>query len=94
MLQWNPYTYNNKQVVITAGNLCYFFMFPAVILEKPLIPCSKMTKVMIRIQLRLFYHFAEDILRCIFVNEKFCILIEISLKFVPEGEIDNNPALV
>ena len=26
---------------------------------------------------------AEDIFRCIFMNEKFCILIEISLKFVP-----------
>ena len=28
------------------------------------------------------YHFANDIFRCIFVNEKFCILIKISLKFV------------
>ena len=28
-------------------------------------------------------HFAEDLLRCIFVNEKFCILIKMSLKFVP-----------
>ena len=39
-------------------------------------------------------HFADDIFRCIFVNEKFCILIKISLKFVPTGLIDNNPALV
>ena len=38
-------------------------------------------------------HFAHKVLRCIFVNEKFCILIEISLKFVPKGPIDNNPAL-
>ena len=38
--------------------------------------------------------FADDSLKCIFVNEKFCILIEISLKFVPKGPIDNNPALV
>ena len=30
----------------------------------------------------------------IFVYEKFCILIEISLKFVPKGPIDNNPELV
>ena len=38
---------------------------------------------------------SEDIFRCIFVNEKFCILmIKISLKFVPKGPIDNNPALV
>ena len=31
--------------------------------------------------------------RCIFVKEKFCILIKISLKFVPKGWIDN-PKLV
>ena len=39
-------------------------------------------------------HFADDIFRCIFVNEKFWILIKILLKFVPKGLIDNNPALV
>ena len=38
--------------------------------------------------------FKEDIFRCIFVNEKFCILIKISLKLVPKGQIDNNTALV
>ena len=27
-------------------------------------------------------HFPDDILSCIFMNEKFCILIKISLKFV------------
>ena len=39
-------------------------------------------------------HFSDDVFRCIFVNEKFCILIKISLKFVPKGPIVNNPALV
>ena len=39
-------------------------------------------------------HFADDIFRCIFLNETFCILIEISLKFVPKGPIDIKPALV
>ena len=39
-------------------------------------------------------HFTDDIFRCIFVNEKICIFIEISLKFVPKGPIHNNPALV
>ena len=39
-------------------------------------------------------HFAHDIFSCIFVNEKFDILIEISQKFVPKGPIDNNIALV
>ena len=28
-------------------------------------------------------HFADDIFNCIVVNEKFCVLIKISLKFVP-----------
>ena len=39
-------------------------------------------------------HFADDIFRCIFVNEKFSTLIKISLKYVPKGPIDNIPALV
>ena len=38
-------------------------------------------------------HLANDIFKCIFLNEKFCILIKISLKFVPEGPIDSNQAL-
>ena len=38
--------------------------------------------------------FADDIFRCIFLNEKFCILVKISLKLVPKGPIDNEPALV
>ena len=45
---------------------------------------------------------ADDVFRCIFVNEKNCnfvhekiwISIWISLKFVPNGPIDNNPRLV
>ena len=39
-------------------------------------------------------HFADDILKCIFLNENVRIPIEISLKFVPKGPIDNIPALV
>ena len=39
-------------------------------------------------------HFTDDIFRCIFMNEKFCILIKIPLKFVHKGPIDSNPALV
>ena len=37
---------------------------------------------------------AENIFRNIFMNEKFCIVIRISLKFVPKGPINNIPALV
>ena len=38
--------------------------------------------------------FADNIFRYIFLNEKFFILTKISLKFVPKGPIDYNPALV
>ena len=34
-------------------------------------------------------HFADDIFKCIFMNEKFCILIQLSLKFISKGPIDN-----
>ena len=36
-------------------------------------------------------HFADDVFRCIFLNEKFCILIKISPNFVSEGPINNKP---
>ena len=39
-------------------------------------------------------HFADDIFKCIFLNENVRILIKISLKFVPKGPINNIPALV
>ena len=32
---------------------------------------------------------ADDIFKCIFMNEKFCKSIRISLKFIPKGLIDN-----
>ena len=38
--------------------------------------------------------FADDVFKCIFLNENVCILIKISLKFVPDGPINNIPALV
>ena len=39
-------------------------------------------------------HFADDIFKCIFLNENVWIPIKISLKFVPEGPINIIPALV
>ena len=35
----------------------------------------------------------DDIFKCIFLNENDRIPIQISLKFVPRGPIDNKPAL-
>ena len=37
---------------------------------------------------------ADDIFKCIFLDENIWISIRISLKFVPKGPIDKNPALV
>ena len=37
---------------------------------------------------------ADDFFKCIFLNENYTILIQISLKFVPRSPIDNKPALV
>ena len=39
-------------------------------------------------------HFADDIFKCIFLNEDVWIPNKISLKFVPKGPINNIPALV
>ena len=39
-------------------------------------------------------HFADDIFKCIFLNENVWIPIKISLKFAPQGPINNIPALV
>ena len=39
-------------------------------------------------------HFADDIFKRIFLNEKIWIPIKILLKFVPKGSVNNIPALV
>ena len=39
-------------------------------------------------------HFPDNFLKCIFLNKNIWILINISLKFVPKGQINNIPALV
>ena len=40
------------------------------------------------------HHFADNIFKCIFLNENVWIPIKISLKFIPKGPINNIPALV
>ena len=39
-------------------------------------------------------HFPGDVSKCIFENEKFRIAIQISVKFISKGPIDNIPASV
>ena len=40
------------------------------------------------------HHFPDNILQWIFLNENVWISIDISLKFVPVGQINNIPAMV
>ena len=40
------------------------------------------------------HHFGDDIFKCIFLPENIWIPIQISLKFIPKGMINNIPALV
>ena len=39
-------------------------------------------------------HFADDVFKCIFLNENMWILLKISLKFVPKSPTNNIPSLV
>ena len=39
-------------------------------------------------------HFADDIFKCIFLNENIGVAIKISPKFVPKGPINNIPTLI
>ena len=39
-------------------------------------------------------HFADDVFKCIFLIENVWISLQISLKFVPKGQINNIPPLV
>ena len=39
-------------------------------------------------------HVVDDIFKWFFMNEKSCILIQILLKFVPKGPIDNESPLI
>ena len=61
---------------------CYLYIESLGLVLTPL-PLDKMAAIL-----------ADNIFKCIFLNEKVQILIKISLKFVPEGLIDNNQALV
>ena len=40
------------------------------------------------------HNFVDDIFKCIFLNKNVWISITISLEFVPDGPINNIPALV
>ena len=58
-------------------------VYPPVMCQQRLIYCTWELNVM-----------ADDIFKCIFLNENAWIPVKISLKFVPKGPINNIPALV
>ena len=62
-------------------HLTYFFEKEMAMLTH--LPLNKMAAIL-----------ADDISKCIFLNEKLWFLIKISLRFVTKGPIDNNPSLV
>ena len=75
---------------MTAGMLCLVWHTP---------PTTKRRRELKNgfntLRLRQNYcRFSEDISKCIFSNENVCILLKISLEFVPKVRIDNIPALV
>ena len=60
-------------------------------------PCPYLTWIMLVNTLRPRQdgrYFADDVLKCIFLNENVWISLKIPLKFVPRGPINNIPALV
>ena len=59
----------------------YYSLYPVAILAH--LPLDKMAATL-----------ADDIFKCIFLNENGRIAIQISIKFATRGPIDNKPALV
>ena len=95
---------HNKTVCIFLGIYCTFHS-PDIIIQNDqqkahctsACPCINTSNIVAINTLRPRQngrHFADDIFKCIFVNENVCILIKISLKFVPKGPINNIPVLV
>ena len=70
---------------------CY--VMPQDFCKPPVSASSQIGKIPLIVNSSPPGHFA-DIFKCIFMNEKLCILVRISLKFVPKGPIDNKSALV
>ena len=40
------------------------------------------------------HHIADNLFKCIFLNETVSVSIKILLKFIPKGSVNNIPALV
>ena len=76
--------------IITANSLRNIILTEVLIILTLLIVLLSHTRLNLSPPGQNGRYFADDILRCIFVNERFRILIKISLIFFPKSSIDNN----
>ena len=58
------------------------------------IRCSRLISINSSLPGQNVRHFADDILKDIFVNEKLRVVNRISLKFVPKGPIDYKSSII
>ena len=77
--------------VVFAGHISRWILLTFALLWLQLLACDGFNTLRPRQHGR---HFADDIFKCIFMYENIWIPIKISLKFVPNGPINNIPALV
>ena len=88
----------------TADGEVHIFHISCAIITYALESLSSLTQITQNLQVTINFntlrprrdrrHFADAIFKCIFLNENERISLRISLKFVPKGPINNNPALV
>ena len=71
-----------------------FFYFNSRLGDLPWISCISDSHINTLRPRQSRCQFGDDIFKCIFLNENAWIAIEISLKFVPKGPVNNIPALV
>ena len=86
---WFPITYSKYTKLMSSKYTPIQNMYQSTVVVR--IWCSMLNSLRPRRNRRLF---ADNIFKCIFVNENARISIKISLKFVPKGRINNIPALV
>ena len=82
--------------ILTTEVLCIFVRHQWWILLASCLKYTCITKIIINTlrPRQNGHHFADDIFKCIFLNENVWISIKISMTFVPRGPINKIPALV
>ena len=85
----------HQAIILTNDRLVYWCIYVSCSLSESCDPGIFWNIIINTLRLRQNgRHFADDIFKCIFLNENVWFLNTISLKFVPKGLINNIPALV